>query len=83
MLGLGSSGKSTILSLTEKAIETYFQALEEDAFSNSNSNKDKTFSTFADAEHIRLILTNEPRDDSMNVSSFKQFCEGHMKGKLL
>lgn len=83
LLGLGSSGKSTILSLTEKAIETYFQALEEDAFSNSNSNKDKTFSTFADAEHIRLILTNEPRDDSMNVSSFKQFCEGHMKGKLL
>jgi phage/plasmid-associated DNA primase len=83
LLGEGSSGKSTILELTSQAIETYFQSLEEDAFSNSNKNKDKTFSTFADADHIRLIWTNEPKDDGMNVSTFKQFCEGKMQGKML
>jgi hypothetical protein len=83
LLGLGESGKSTILLLTQKAIDCYFQQLEEDAFSNSNSNKDKTFSTFHDSPHVRIIWTNEPKEDGMNVSIFKMFVEGVIKGKLL
>lgn len=83
LLGLGESGKSTILLLTQKAIDCYFQQLEEDAFSNSNTNKDKTFSTFYDGQHIRIIWTNEPKEDGMNVSVFKMFVEGVIKGKLL
>jgi phage/plasmid-associated DNA primase len=83
LLGLGESGKSTILLLTQKAIDCYFQQLEEDAFSNSNSNKDKTFSTFSDTPHVRIIWTNEPKEDGMNVSIFKMFVEGVIKGKLL
>jgi hypothetical protein len=83
LLGLGSSGKSTILQLTEKAIPCYFETLSEDAFSENNKNKDKTFSTFKENNCVRVVWINEPKTDKMDDSAFKKFCEGIMKIKLL
>lgn len=83
LLGDGSNGKSVIMNMTMKAIEGYMDTLEEEAFSVSNKNADKTFSTFKDRPHIRIIWNNEPKADQMNATSFKKFVEGEMKGKLL
>lgn len=83
LLGGGSNGKSAILKILEKAIEGYFETLEEDAFSMTNKNPDKTFSNFHNRPHIRVVWNNEPKADQMNVSTFKKFVEGEMKGKLL
>lgn len=83
LLGSGSNGKSGILKIVQKAIGGYFETLEEDAFSMSNKNPDKTFSNFHNRPHIRIIWNNEPKADQMNVTSFKKFVEGEMKGKLL
>ena len=69
--------------ITQKAVECYLETLEEDAFSESNKNADKTFSTFYNKLSVRIIWTNEPKEDKMNKSTFKKFCEGVMKGKLL
>jgi phage/plasmid-associated DNA primase len=83
LLGSGSNGKSAILKILQKAIGGYFETLEEEAFSMSNKNPDKTFSNFHNRPHIRIIWNNEPKADQMNVTSFKKFVEGEMKGKLL
>ena len=83
LLGQGSAGKSTIMIITQKAVECYLETLEEDAFSESNKNADKTFSNFYNKQSVRIIWTNEPKEDKMNKSTFKKFCEGEMKGKLL
>jgi len=83
LIGIGSSGKSTIMTITQKAVECYLETLEEDAFSESNKNADKTFSTFYNKQSVRIIWTNEPKEDKMNKSTFKKLCEGEMKGKLL
>ena len=83
LIGQGSAGKSTIMIITQKAVECYLETLEEDAFSESNKNADKTFSTFYNKQSVRIIWTNEPKEDKMNKSTFKKFCEGEMKGKLL
>eukprot|EP01038_Epipyxis_sp_PR26KG_P017698 gene17698-24652_t len=83
LLGKGSSGKSTIMTITQKAIECYLETLEEDAFSISNKNSDKTFSTFYNRQSVRIIWINEPKEDKMNGSIFKKFCEGEVQGKLL
>lgn len=83
LLGVGSNGKSAILNILQKAICGYMETLEEDAFSVSNKNPDKTFSNFHNRPHIRVIWNNEPKADQMNVTIFKKFDEGEMKGKLL
>lgn len=83
LLGTGSNGKSTILKILKSCVGDYMETLEEEAFSVSNTNKDKTFSTFYGKPHIRIIWTNEPKADQMNVTTFKKFTEGEMKGKLL
>lgn len=83
LLGLGSAGKSTIMKITQMAVEGYLETLETEAFSMSNSNADKTFSTFYNRPTVRIIWTNEPKEDKIDKSKFKGFCEGEMKGKLL
>jgi len=83
LLGEGSNGKSVIMNLTKEAIQGYMDTLEEEAFSMSNRNPDKTFSTFHGRPHVRVIWNNEPKADQMNATAFKKFVEGEMKGKLL
>lgn len=83
LLGQGSAGKSKIMELTQEAFSVYFETLSNEAFSLSNKNADKTFSTFYKRPEIRMIWINEPKEDKMNKSTFKEFCEGKMKGKLL
>jgi hypothetical protein len=83
LLGQGSSGKSTILELTNMALECYFISLESEAFSKNNKNKDKTFSTFYGKPHIRVIWTNEPCSDRTDAELFKCMAEGKLQGKLL
>lgn len=83
LVGLGSAGKSTIMKITQMAFDCYIETLESEAFSMSNSNADKTFSTFYNRPTVRIIWTNEPKEDRMDKSKFKCFCEGEMKGKLL
>ena len=83
LLGKGSAGKSSIMQITKCAVECYFDELGSDAFSMSNKNKDKTFSTFYNRPFVRIIWINEPKTDKMEKSTFKSFCEGQMKGTLL
>ena len=83
LLGEGSAGKSKIMELCQASLSCYFETLSDEAFSMSNSNSDKTFSTFFDRLNIRMIWINEPKEDRMNAVKFKMFCEGQMKGKLL
>ena len=83
LLGKGSAGKSSIMQITKSAVECYFDELGSDAFSMSNKNKDKTFSTFYNRPFVRIIWINEPKTDKMEKSTFKSFCEGQMKGTLL
>jgi phage/plasmid-associated DNA primase len=82
LLGIGSSGKSTILKICSSALECYVVKLESEALSDKNKNKDKTFSTFYYNKSCRIIWINEA-DERMNASSFKQFAEGELEGKLL
>ena len=82
LLGGGSNGKSTLLNILGKAIQGYMDTLEEEAFSVSNTNKDKTFSTFYNRPHIRIIWTNEPKTDQMNPTTFKKFTTYHKFGKV-
>jgi hypothetical protein len=83
LLGAGSSGKSTIMKLTELAFKEYFVELGSDALAMSNTNPDKTFSTFYYKPQYRIIWINEPEDGKMNASTFKNVVEGRLKGKLL
>jgi len=51
---MGSAGKSTIMIITQKAVECYLETLEEDAFSESNKEDLDAITT-----HQNLHLTNQ------------------------
>jgi hypothetical protein len=82
--GLGSAGKSMIMELTELALTPcYFEKMESVAFSESNPNKNKSFSTFHKRKWILVIWVNEPKKTKMDAELVKDFVDGKIKGQLL
>jgi len=78
LLGLGSSGKSFILSLTEAAIGCYFKELKSDTFSLNNTKADKILNTFQSNQQVRITWINELEDVRIDTSLFKKFCDGQL-----
>ena len=78
LLGLGSSGKSFILNLTSEAIGCYFKELNDDTFSLGNKNADKILNTFSKTPQIRISWVNELKDEKIDASLFKKFCDGQL-----
>ena len=78
LLGLGSSGKSFILSLTDACIGCYFKELKSDTFSLNNSKADKILNTFQNNPQVRISWINEMEDARIDSSLFKKFCDGQL-----
>jgi hypothetical protein len=76
LLGAGSAGKSTVLLLTQLAIDCYLEELNSDTFSYDNKNSDKIINTFSYKPYVRIAWINELKDTRLNESLFKTFCEG-------
>jgi len=83
MLGTGSSGKSLLLKLMEKALECYFQELKGNTFEQANQNINKTLNQFDIKPTIRITWINEMTSGKMNDSMFKEFCEGRLQTSKL
>jgi hypothetical protein len=75
LIGLGSSGKSTILLHLQQALECYFHELKSDTFSN-DKNMDKVLNTFSNNPQILLAWINEMDSKKCNTSVYKSFCDG-------
>ena len=78
LLGLGSSGKSFILSLTDACIGCYFKELKSDTFSLNNAKADKILNTFTSNQQVRITWINELEDARIDTSLFKKFCDGQL-----
>jgi hypothetical protein len=78
LLGLGSSGKSFILSLTDACIGCYFKELKSDTFSLNNAKADKILNTFQNNPQVRISWINEMEDARIDSSLFKKFCDGQL-----
>jgi hypothetical protein len=78
LLGLGSSGKSFILSLTDACIGCYFKELKSDTFTFNNSKVDKIMNTFQKNPQVRISWINEMEDARIDSSLFKKFCDGQL-----
>jgi hypothetical protein len=76
LLGDGSTGKSTIMELNLATYECYVHELKEDTFSQSNSAVSKILCEFILKTYIRMCWLNEPKDEKMNDTMFKNFCDG-------
>jgi len=76
LVGEGSSGKSTVLEITNHAIGMYFQELKDDTFVEGNPNINKILNTYDKAPYIRVTWVNEPKDKKFDSSLYKSFAEG-------
>lgn len=73
---MGSSGKSTILELTQLVIQCYFKELKYDTFALGNTKLDKILNTYDKEPYIRISWVNEMKDTKIDDSIFKEFCDG-------
>ena len=76
LIGNGSSGKSTMLEITEMAIECYFKSLNSETFSQSSTKIDKIFNSYMYDPQIRISFINEPKDERMDAERYKAFIDG-------
>ena len=83
LLGLGSSGKSTVMKLCKESFTCYYKELDSNAFSDNNNKKDKIMNTYAFDPQIRITCINEMKDEKMNSSLFKSFIEGSVETTML
>jgi len=83
LLGLGSSGKSFILSLTKKVMECYFLELQSDVFAGNNTKIDKILNTYKYDPQTLFSWVNEPVDKKMNSSLFKVWVDGKLQSTML
>jgi hypothetical protein len=80
LLGLGSSGKSTIMELCKLALnEDYVFCLPKETFTKGFSKIDKTMNTYLTKRCIRISHINEPEDTKINESLFKDHCDGKIQ----
>ena len=83
LLGLGSSGKSFILSLTKKVMECYFLELQGDTFATKNKKIDKILNSYKNDPQYLYSWVNEPEDKRMNGALFKVWVDGKLQSTML
>lgn len=83
LLGLGSSGKSTILELYKLSLEDYVFTLPKQTFSRGYSKIDKILNTYMLRPCIRLSHINEMEDTKMDCSLFKDYTDGKIQTTTL
>lgn len=83
LLGLGSTGKSTMLELLKLSVPSYIFTLPKQTFSKNYTKRDKVFNTFAMQPHIRIGFINEPEDTRMDETVFKDFIDGNVQTTTL
>jgi energy-coupling factor transporter ATP-binding protein EcfA2 len=81
--GNGSAGKSTILLMCQYALECYVKKIKSDVFSQNSKDATKVLNSFLNSPQYRITIINEMKDDRMNSSMFKEFCEGSINTTLL
>lgn len=83
LLGLGSSGKSTIIELIKLCCGDYIYTLPKQTFSKGYSKIDKVMNSYLKNPHIRLSHINEPEDVKIDESLFKDFADGNIQSTSL
>ena len=83
LLGVGESGKSTIMYIMKLAIQNYMLTLGRDTFSKGYSKIDKVMNSFKDKQYLRITFVNELSDSKMNDSLFKDFIDGNIQATVL
>ena len=80
LLGLGSSGKSTVIEMVQLALNNeYVYNLPKETFSKGNPTVAKTLNTYITKRCIRISYINEPEDTKINESLFKDHCDGKIQ----
>jgi hypothetical protein len=75
LIGIGSSGKSTVLMAAEKALGPYFKKLSHDSFSNEK-NVNKVMNSYSNDQPVLLTWINEMDTKKMDESAYKAFVDG-------
>jgi hypothetical protein len=83
LLGVGSNGKSFIMSLLKLCLCEYVIELRGDVFRTDNPKQDKILNTLNNKEHACFIWINELDEKKMNEILFKEFVEGKIKTTIL
>ncbi|MDR3550942.1 MAG: hypothetical protein P4L31_06020, partial [Candidatus Babeliales bacterium] len=81
MLGTGDSGKSTIMELCKKALDSYVLKLGSGTFSKEK--QDKTLNQIGDNLHCLLIWVNEMDSKRVNEAAWKELCEAKFSTERL
>jgi hypothetical protein len=75
-VGMGSSGKSSLMTDLKNVLDCYFVELKSDSFSNSKG-IDKVLNTFSSKSNPYLYTwINEMDSKSADISVYKSFCDG-------
>ena len=76
LLGLGSSGKSFIMSLLKLAFECYVKELQSNTFMQNNAKIDKIMNSFSNDPQTLVSWINELKDAKIDSELMKKFVEG-------
>lgn len=82
LLGIGSSGKSTLMKMCKASFKEMIFEFKEDTFSINNTKSDRVLNMLMHNPYIRIMWVNELKgkiDDSL----FKQVCEGQVNTTTL
>ena len=78
-IGVGSTGKSTIMELCKLLLEDYIFTLPKQTFTKGYAKIDKVLNTYAKRPYIRISHINEAEDAKINDSLFKDHCDGKIQ----
>ncbi len=82
LLGMGSSGKSTLMKIIKNAFGEMIFQFKDDTFAKNNQKSDRVLNMLMLNPYIRIMWVNELKgkiDDSL----FKQICEGEIQTTTL
>lgn len=79
LLGIGSSGKSTLMNLLKISLECYVSEIQSNAFELGNNEIKKILVGILENNFIRFIWTNEMTDKRIDATLFKKFTEGSIQ----
>jgi hypothetical protein len=78
-IGLGSSGKSTMMNLCQLALGGYVQQYDSKMFVEGNAKRDKIFSDFISKRYVLFAWVNEMSGKRICNDDLKNFCDGLLK----